>query len=301
MSPASFIAEVSSNHGRDLKRACAFIDAAADAGCAGVKFQQFRIDELFAPEALAADDALGRRRDWELPVEFNAELAACARDRALLYSSTPFYWDAIGELEPHVDFFKISSYQVLWLDFLREVASTGKPVVLATGMADSREVEAAVDALRDGGCAQPTLLHCVSLYPTPAEVAGLKAIESMRSQFGVPIGWSDHSASPEVVERAVRRFGAEMVEFHMDLDSFGDEYHFGHCWLPDSIGRVIAALGADPFKPVADTDPMDGDGRKQPIEAEAHERSWRTDPIDGLRPLSAVRASLTPMIPAGDR
>jgi len=296
MTPTPFIAEVSSNHGRDLKRAMAFIEAAADVGCAGVKFQQFRIDELFSREALAYDPALARRRAWELPVEFNPELAACAHSHGVQFASTPFYRDAIAELEPWVDFFKISSYQVLWLDFLREVARTGKPVVLATGMAEMDEVAAAVDALAQGGCEAPTLLHCVSLYPTRPEDAGLAAIEALRSRFDVPVGWSDHSANGAVVRRAIQRFDAQMIEFHMDLDRAGDEYAFGHCWLPAQIGAVISSL-ALPASDGPGPSALDGDGQKCPLAEEAHERIWRSDPIDGLRPIRSARAELARAVP----
>lgn len=290
MSAPTFIAEVSSNHSCDAGRAGAFVDTAAAIGCAGVKFQQFRIDELFAPEALAAEPKLAARRAWEMPEAFNAGLAARARDRGILYASTPFYRRAIEVLEPHVDFFKISSYQVLWLDFLREVASTGKPVVLATGMATLEEVEDAVGALRSGGCERPTLLHCVSCYPTPPEEANLAAIATLREAFALPIGWSDHTVHPGVVQRAVCSFGAEMVEFHLDLDRGGEEYSFGHCWLPgaarETIARALAGVATDVPAEV------DGDGSKEPRPDEGEERLWRSDPADGLRPLRERRARL---------
>ena len=300
MHETPFIAEVSSNHDCDLERSQEFIRAAADAGCDGVKFQQFKIDELFAREALARDPKLGRRREWELPESFNADLAACAREHGLRYSSTPFYRDAIGALAPHVDFFKISSYQVLWLDFLREVAQTRKPVVLATGMATLEEVRRAVEALQDGGCAKPTLLHCVSLYPTAPEDANLGAIATMRSDFDVPVGWSDHSASPDVLLRAVHRYQAAMIEFHMDLDRTGAEYGFGHCWLPAVVSDAIAAcrseLTSEQRDWIREPHAIDGSGRKEPCSGEHEERLWRSDPIDGLRPVQAHRTQLA--IPA---
>ena len=295
-----FVAEVSSNHGRDLARALAFVDAAADVGCDAVKFQQFRIDLLFASEALRADPALGARRAWELPEDVHGALAARARERGLQYSCTPFYWEAVQLLEPHVDFFKLASYQVLWTDLLREVASTGKPVVLATGMADEDEIARAVDALREGGCERPLLLHCVSLYPTPRSEANLAAIATLAGRFGTEAGWSDHTVDAEVVQRAVNRWGAKLVEFHLDLDGRGAEFAAGHCWLPDAAREAIAAaragLGVEPRR---DTE-LDGDGRLVPRPAEAHERAWRTDPSDGLRPLLATRAELPRARPVGE-
>ena len=133
---AEFVAEVSSNHGRDLSRCLRFIESAKAIGCGGVKFQQFRIDELFAPEALARDPRLIERRAWELPEDYNAVFSDHARELGLRFASTPFYFSAIGALEPWVDFYKISSYQVLWRDFLYEVARTGKPDCLPGPLCD---------------------------------------------------------------------------------------------------------------------------------------------------------------------
>lgn len=287
---ARLIAEVSSNHHADLGRCLAFVDAAADAGCAGVKFQQFEIERLFAPEALRYDPRILARKAWELPGSFNADLATRARERGIAFSSTPFHLSAVALLEPHVASFKVASYQVLWLDLLREVGRTGKPVALATGMADMDEVDAAVEALRGAGCGELTLLHCVSTYPTPPAEANLAAIGALRERFGDPVGWSDHTVDAGVVRRAVRHHGAAMVEFHFDLDGEGQEFGGGHCWLPADVARLRAALASPGPEPA--THPADGDGVKRPRPGEAHERRWRTDPSDGLRPLLEVRAEL---------
>src|ERR1700755_3069476 len=101
-----FIAEASSNHDRDLSRALAFVDAAADAGCDAVKFQLFKIDRMFAPEILSRSEKHRARKQWELPREHLAPLAAHCRDRNILFSCTPFYLEAVEELAPHVAFYK---------------------------------------------------------------------------------------------------------------------------------------------------------------------------------------------------
>jgi N-acetylneuraminate synthase len=289
---ACFVAEVCSNHGRDLARALALVDAAAEVGCAAVKFQQFRIRELFAPEALRAHPELLAREAWELPESFNPLLAAHARARGLAFASTPFYRGAVELLAPHVDFFKIASYQLLWSELLAAVAASGRPVVLATGMATLAEVEAAVAVLRRGGARELTLLHCVSSYPARAADANLAAIETLRRAFDVPAGWSDHTRDPGVLERAVRRFGAAMVEFHLDLDGRGAEYAPGHCWLPGEIAWVVRNLERPGRAELSRSHPSDGDGRKEPAAAERQERRWRTDPSDGLRPLLETRRGL---------
>jgi sialic acid synthase SpsE len=277
----AFVAEVSSNHNRDLERCCRFIDTAAAIGCAAVKFQLFRVRELFAPEVLARSEAHRRRADWELPPAFLPMIAARCRERGIKLACTPFYLEAVSELLPHVDFFKIASYELLWRDLLIACAATGKPAVLSTGMATLAEVESAVAVLKLAGCRDLTLLHAVSVYPAEPDTCNLAAMESMRRACGCAVGWSDHTVSPAVIHRAVHRWGASMVEFHLDLEGAGEEYAGRHCWLPDQIGPVIAAIGAGLS--------ADGSGTKEPAPSELTEREWRADPADGLRPLIATR------------
>ena len=277
-----FIAEVSSNHARDLERCFRFIDASADAGCTAVKFQLFKIRDLFSPEALRGKPELLKREAWELPLEFLPPLAQRCRERGIEFSCTPFYLDAVAELAPYVDFYKIASYELLWDDLLAACARTGKPVILSTGMATMEEIVHAVEVLRQHGCASPTLLHCTSAYPTPYQEANLAAIDTLRQATGCEIGWSDHTVEPAVMHRAIHRWDAKVIEFHLDLDGQGDEYAAGHCWLPEQIQAVIEAVN----KGLS----ADGDGIKAPVPSELPDRMWRADPSDGLRPLKEIRS-----------
>jgi sialic acid synthase SpsE len=277
-----FIAEASSNHGRDLSRALAFVDAAADAGCDAVKFQLFKIDRMFAPEILSRSEKHRARRDWELPRAHLAPLAEHCLKRRIQFSCTPFYVEAVEELRPFVAFYKIASYELLVDGLLKACAATGKPIVLSTGMATLEEIVRAAATLRDHGARDVTLLHCVSAYPTPASEANLSAIEAIRGATGCPVGWSDHTRRPAVIERAVHRWGASVVEFHLDLDGEGAEYASGHCWLPDEIAPVIARIRESLV--------ADGAGFKGPQPSELADRDWRADPYDGMRPLRHIRA-----------
>ncbi|HUB85401.1 MAG TPA: N-acetylneuraminate synthase family protein, partial [Rhizomicrobium sp.] len=195
----TFIAEASSNHGRDLDRALAFVDAAADCGCDAVKFQLFQIDKMFAPEILSASPKHRARRQWELPVAHLAPLAERCKARGIQFSCTPFYLDAVRALEPFVDFYKVASYELLVTPLLQACAATGKPVILSTGMATMDEIAAAADTLKDAGAADITLLHCVSAYPTPVEEANLSAIAAIREATGCKTGWSDHTRKASVI------------------------------------------------------------------------------------------------------
>ena len=277
-----FLAEVSSNHHRDLSRSFDFIDTAADAGCSAVKFQLFKIDQLFAPEVLARSESHRKRKEWELPLEFVPKLAQRCREMGIEFSCSPFYLDAVNELEPYVAFYKIASYELLWDDLLAACARTGKPIILSTGMALLGEIQHAVEVLRTNGCPSPTLLHCTSAYPTPYTEANLAAIETIRQATGCEVGWSDHTVEPAVIHRAIHHWGAKVIEFHLDLDGKGEEYASGHCWLPDQIGAVIQDVNKAFL--------ADGNGIKEPVPSELADRLWRADPSDGLRPLKELRA-----------
>ena len=281
-----FVAEVSSNHYRDLQRCLAFVDRAADIGCAAVKFQLFRIDELFAPEVLDRSAEHRRRKEWELPVSFLAPLAARCQEKGIAFACTPFFLEAVEQLLPYVDFYKIASYELLWGDLLGACARTQRPVVLSTGMATLDEAKLAVATLKSAGCTDLTVLHCVSSYPAKPSECNLAAIETLRGALKCEVGWSDHSVTPAVIYRAVFGHGASLVEFHLYLEGRGVEYAAGHCWLPDEIRAVIEGirLGLS----------AQGDGHKRPADREVEERQWRADPADGLRPLQAVRKQWQP-------
>ena len=278
-----FMSEISSNHARDIERALKFIDVSSDIGCNAVKFQLFKIDELFAPEILKKSENHRSRKEWELPVSFLPELKKRCIDKKIDFSCTPFYLKAVEELYPFVDFYKIASYELLWDDLLAECARTEKPVVLSTGMATVDEVKKAFDVLYKNNCSDITILHCVSSYPVPAADCNLKAIETIRKITGMKTGWSDHSVNPAVIYRAVHKYNSDIIEFHLDLEGKGAEYKAGHCWLPEDIGKIIKDI-KDGFK-------SDGNGEKKPVASELPDIEWRADPSDGLRPFKNIRQS----------
>lgn len=237
-----FIAEIGSNHNAHRERCEALVDAAAWAGCRAVKLQVFRVEDLFAPQALEAHPELERRRAWEFPLELWGPVRERCRKRGVELGVTPFALWAVNELADHVDFFKIASYELLWPALIRACAATGRPLVLSTGMATLEEVAAAVAVAREGGAErQLRLLHCVSGYPTPPEQANLSAIAALREHFGAPVGWSDHTCSERVVRRAVTRWEASDVELHIDLDGHGQEAG-EHSWSPRRLRGLIASI-----------------------------------------------------------
>jgi N-acetylneuraminate synthase len=279
-----WIAEISSNHNGDLKRALELIDRVAWAGFTAVKFQLFEVEKLFSPEALAAKPFLLDRKKWELDIGLVPSLSEASRARGLRFGVTPFSLEVVTHVNPFVDFFKVASYELLWVDLLAEVARTGKPIVVSSGMATMDEVLDSVRILRDSGATDITVLHCVSTYPAEASQCNLAAIGSLRDKVGTKVGWSDHTNDVSAVRRAVLRWGATTLELHVDLDTEGFEFAEGHCWLLPDAKALIEEVAAGEL--------WDGDGIKEPAESERSERDWRADPNDGLRPIRHFRETL---------
>ena len=290
MQKIDFIAEVSSNHNRDINRMKEFIYASKEVGCTGVKFQLFKIDELFSPEILAKSETHRKRKEWELPIKYIPELADLSHSLGLSFSCTPFYLEAVDILEPYIDFYKIASYELLWIDLFEKCGNTGKPIVFSTGMATLDEVETTLNCLIATEAKDITVLHCNSAYPTPIKDANLgginvlkKMIETMdnQNQIEIKVGYSDHTVSPAVLYKAIHKHNVNFVEFHLDLDGKGEEYEAGHCWLPDQISEVIANVNSG----------LEADGQEtfEPSISELPDRGWRADPVDGLRPMKIIR------------
>lgn len=276
-----YIAEVSSNHGQDLARIIDFIDASADIGCDAVKFQLFRVETLYSSDTIQRLPAVMERKKWELPLEFLPKIKERCSKKGLLFGCTPFYLEAVDQLADFVDFYKIASYELLWLDLIKKCAQMPQPLIISTGMANMHEIRDAYSIAamyKDDGLA---FLHCESSYPVKVEQTNLASIKYLRDQLRCPVGWSDHSRSLAVVLRAAMKWEAEIFEFHIDLDCKGAEYASGHCWLPSELANAISLIETSKG--------ADGELSKSPGEDESQDRSWRADPADGLRPLKSMR------------
>ncbi|MBN2344057.1 MAG: N-acetylneuraminate synthase family protein [Deltaproteobacteria bacterium] len=276
-----FISEVSSNHQQNLERCLKFVDISAQIGCDAVKFQLFRIEKLFSPEILSKSEFHSRRKAWELPLAFIPKIKERCVEKKLQFGCTPFYLDAVDQLNPYVDFYKIASYELLWNDLLTKCAQTKKPIVLSTGMATIEEIHQAVSTIRNNGCTNLTVLHCVSAYPAPPEECNLNVISAFRSDLKTKVGWSDHSVAPSVIYRAALDMKSDVIEFHLDLEGDGEEYESGHCWLPHEIALVI--------RTIREAELAGGSACKKTTASEQPDRDWRADPEDGLRPLKHIR------------
>ena len=224
--PCLVVAEAGANHNRDWGMARALIDLAVDAGADAVKFQTYSADTLYSTktpkfkylEGVTEDRVYDLIKAIELPRDWQDKLAAYCAERGMLFLSTPFDYPAVDELDAlAVPAFKVASFELVDLAFVRHVASKGRPVILSTGMANYGEIEDAIRACTEVGNDQIILLHCVSLYPTPARLINLRAIPTMRATLGRPVGLSDHTPGVAIPAAAVA-LGACVIEKHFTLD-----------------------------------------------------------------------------------
>ncbi len=228
--PPFVIAEMSGNHNGDLARALAIVDAVADSGAQALKIQTYTADTITIDvdtPAFRVEDGhglWGGRTLHQLydeahtPWDWHRPIFDRARQRGLVPFSSPFDSSAIELLEGlGVELYKTASAEIVDLPLIRQVARTGKPIVMSTGMATMREVAAAVEAAAGAGCTDLVLLACTASYPAEPADARLHNIGLLAEAFGVPVGLSDHTLGVAVSVAAVA-LGAVCLEKHVTLD-----------------------------------------------------------------------------------
>ncbi len=224
------IAEAGVNHNGSIKLAKRLIDAAVDSGANAVKFQTFKAENLVSKNAIKAEyqkkttDALESQFDMlkklELDIDMHKNLISYCQEKGIMFLSTPFDHDSIEMLnELGLQIFKIPSGEITNLPYLRRIGSLGKQVILSTGMSTLKEVGDALNILIDAGTLKQniTVLHANTMYPTPMEDVHLNAMLTMQKEFGVAVGYSDHTQGIEVDIAAVA-MGAICIEKHFTLD-----------------------------------------------------------------------------------
>jgi N-acetylneuraminate synthase/N,N'-diacetyllegionaminate synthase len=226
--PCFIVAEAGVNHNGDIHLAKELIDAAKNAGADAVKFQAFKAEKIATIYAEKADyqtrnagkdkSQLAMLKKLELDEKDIGELYNYAQKNNIIFLSSAFDRESIDLLNDlGVSAFKIASGEITNLPLLKYVAKKKKPIILSTGMSTLDEIEQAVKVIRENGTKDIVLLHCVTSYPARKEDVNLRAIETLRREFKLPVGFSDHTLGV-TIPIAAAALGAVLIEKHFTLD-----------------------------------------------------------------------------------
>ncbi|MEI6828855.1 MAG: pseudaminic acid synthase [Synechococcaceae cyanobacterium ELA445] len=249
--PPFVIAEMSGNHNQSLDRALAIVEAAAQAGADAIKLQTYTADtmtldvrggsfEINDPDSLWSGQNLhDLYKQAYTPWEWHSPIMKRAHELGLICFSSPFDETAVDFLqELGVPAFKIASFENNHLPLIEKAASTGKPLIMSTGMANLGELENAVRAAREAGCRELILLKCTSTYPATPDNTNVRTIPHLRELFRCEVGLSDHTMGLGVAVAAVA-LGASVVEKHFTLARADGGVDSAFSLEPSELGQLV--------------------------------------------------------------
>ncbi len=289
------IAEIGVNHEGSLELAKRLIELAKEGGADAAKFQTYKADTLasrhspaywdLSKEPTTSQHKLFQKYDSFGPAEYRA-LAKHCEEVEIDFVSTPFDSAAVELLDPLLPFFKIASADLTNTPLLRQVAETGKPVVLSTGASNSDEIRGAVETLRNAGCGELSLLHCVLNYPTADENAHLGMIKGLRRDYPeIVIGYSDHTVPDDSMTALTTAYllGARVIEKHFTHDkSLPGNDHYHAMDVDDlrtfvrNVSRVHVMIGSGSEKEPVETEAISRLNARRSIVLDADVRAGET-------------------------
>lgn len=264
------IAEAGVNHNGSIELAKKLIDKAVEAGVDAVKFQTFKSEKLVSRNAEKAEyqkkstskeeSQFDMLKKLELDVESHNVLMNYCKDKGIMFLSTAFDLESIDLLNDlGLEIFKIPSGEITNYPYLKKIGKLKKKVILSTGMSNMQEVKEAVNVLKNNGTKDIIILHCNTEYPTPMECVNLRAINTIKDELNVEVGYSDHTLGIEVPIAAVA-MGAKVIEKHFTLDKNMEGPDHKASLEPHELKEMV-------FR-IRNIEKALGNGKKEPSESE---------------------------------
>lgn len=280
------IAEAGVNHNGDIGLAKQLIDAAAESGANAVKFQTFISEKIvsrsagkanYQKETTDSDESqIDMLRRLELRFQDFRELKRYCEQKGIMFLSTAFDICSADFLyDLGLPLFKIPSGEITNYPLLKTIGQFKKRVIMSTGMSELKDIEAAINVLKEQGTSDIILLHCNTQYPTPFSDVNLRAMNELKKHFGLPVGYSDHTKGIEV-PIAAAAMGAVVIEKHFTLDNNMEGPDHKASLEPDELAKMVAsirnietALGSG-IKTVTDSERENIAAARKSIVAAAH-------------------------------
>lgn len=292
LSHTFIIAEAGSNwkvgeYDDDLNRAKELIKIASKSGADAVKFQTFKPETVFVPEA-GKIDYLSKKginqsindifENLAMPYEMIPELSNFCKQENILFMSTSFSINDAKQVNPHVPFHKVASFEINHVRLLEFLAKTQKPIIISTGASTYDEIDFAVELVKKNGNENIALLQCTSKYPALIEELNLSVIPKMKSKYNVPVGFSDHSMDPIIGPVLAVGLGATIIEKHFTIDRNLPGPDHPSSLIPSELELMIQSI--------RNADKAKGNGEKIILDVEQELHQAGTRAIQAIKNIS---------------
>ena len=286
------IAEAGSNwksgsYQEDLQKAIQLIEIASKAGADAVKFQTFRAEDVYVPNAgkikyLSGSDTAKNIneifKELSMPYEMLPELKRHCKKHNIMFMSTTFSVQGAKQVDPYVTIHKVASYEINHIKLLEFLARTKKPILISTGASSFDEIDFVVNLMRKNKSGPIGLLQCTAKYPSPIDTLNISVIQKFKERYHLPVGLSDHSLDPLIGPLLAVGMGATFIEKHFTLDRnlSGPDHAFA--LTPDELTNMVNAI--------RQADIAKGTGNKKILQVEQELKRFATRSIQAIKNIS---------------
>ena len=275
------------NFDDDIDQAKQLILTAANAGADAIKFQTFKSNTVYAQDAGQIDYLSNKNSDTSInelfddlsmPYEMIPELSSFCNEHNILFMSTAFSVEDARHIDPYVKIHKVASYEINHVRLIEFLAKTKKPILVSTGASSYNEIDFAIKTIKENGNDKIALLQCTAKYPAPINSLNLNVISTLKSKYGLPVGFSDHSLDPVIGPLLSIGLGATIVEKHFTMDKSLPGPDHIYALEPNELKLMIDSI--------RNADTAKGNSIKQVLDIELELQKFATRSLQATKNIS---------------